>query len=174
MNTDEILALQAGPALDQAVHSVIFGSTGKLPAYSTREASALALMDRLPLFVGRVDASHPMFDAARPFVAGLLTYDRTLSGDVTRIRVTGPTRMVALCKAALLVALRPARQEARRPQSTADAARELAARIGTPAARNPNTPKFQQPMARVHSRDQRAPMPKRPEKFVGPDVKTPS
>lgn len=171
MTTDEILSLAAGPTLDAAVHVHVFSNTGKASRYSTRDSAGMKVLDKLPLFVGRVSPAHPHFDVARPWIAGTLTHNPDIKGDMTALRVTAGTRLVALCKAALLVVLRPAKAERPGPrQSPADAARAVAARIGTPAARNPNRPQIAQPTARVHAADKRLPIPKRPERFVGPQT----
>lgn len=168
MTSDEILALTPGPQLDAAIHLHVFSNPGKAPAYSTKDAAGMKILDRLPLFVGKLDPAHPKYDSSRPFVAGTLAHEPSLNGDVTRLRVTAPSRLVALCKAALLVVLRPAKAERPAPrQSSAEQARDIAARIGTPAARNPNNPRVSQPT--VHrGRDARPPMPQRPANFVGP------
>lgn len=174
MTHENILALQPGPELDQAVHVAVFGGIGKLAPYSTKDSAGLKVLDRLPLFIGRVDPSHPRFDASRPWVSGTLTHNAEIKGDMTALRVTAPTRGVALCKAALLVLLRPARAERPAPrQSSADAAREVAARIGTPAARNPNRPTIPQPTARPNARA-RQPLPKRVERFQAPEPQPPA
>lgn len=173
MNPDDILALTPGPQLDAAVHTHIFNRKGKPAAYSTRSTDAITLIDRLPLFVARVDPAHPRFDAARPFIAGTLAHEPSVKGDVTLLRVSAATLSVALTKAALLYTFREVKAPRPARTTAADQARDIVARIGTPAARHPNNARVQ-PTARVHHRDQRAPMPKRPERFVGPDIKQPS
>lgn len=143
MTSADILSLSPGLPLDQAVSIYVMGESGKPLPYSTDEAHALKLLDRLNLFVGRVPADSPKQDPSRPFVAGTLGFDAASSGEVARLRVTAGTRMIALCKAALLVIFAPAksgRESNRAPAPTpqpSTAARELAARVGTPAARGP-------------------------------------
>lgn len=144
MTTQDILALSPGAPLDQAVHQFVFGETGKAPAYSTDEATALRLLDRLPMFVGRVPADYPKQDPARPFVAGTLRFEPAISGEAAGLRVSAASRAVAICKAALLVIFQPAKTNAGRQPGAASItvqtqtpAQELAARVGTPAARGP-------------------------------------
>lgn len=137
MNSADILALTPGTQLDQAVNAFIFGNANPTDRFSTDDAAGAKILDRMSLFVGRID-SGPKFSPGRPWIAGVLAWEPTVSGYVTRLSVTAPTRLVALCKAALLVIFHPAKSD-RAPVrvSSADAARELAARIGTPGARNP-------------------------------------
>lgn len=194
MTPSDILALPPGPDLDRAVQTYVFNATGKVPAFSTDSTTGLRLLDRLPLFVGRVDPSHPHFDPSRPWIAGTLAYEATVKGDMTSLRVAAPTMLTALTKAALLFTLRPARTQRSGPQTSPEqAARAIAARIGTPAARNPNAaipvrqdgqprgksgpkprqlagvpPARPQPSIFTNARDKRQPMPKRPESFQGP------
>jgi hypothetical protein len=139
MTNNEILALTTGPELDRAVNIYVFNDTGKTaPAFSTSDADGMKLLDKLPLFVARVDPAHPNLDHSRPWIAGTLTWEPTVKGDVTSLRVAAPTRLTALCKAALLFTLRPAKAGRAAQQATpAEAARAIAARIGTPAARRP-------------------------------------
>jgi hypothetical protein len=108
MNSTEILALPAGPALDEAVQRAIWGDT-LTPAdqgtYSTDDAQAIRLLSRLPLFVARVD---PPGDRDRPWTAGQLTHGENGTIDYTSLRVSAPTLPLAICKAALLVCGRTA------------------------------------------------------------------
>jgi hypothetical protein len=142
MNANDILALPPGPALDQAVHQFIFGGVGPTVPYSTDDREAAKIFDRMALFVGRVD-SGPKYNAGRPWIAGVLAHEPSVNGYVTRLSVTAPSRLIALCKAALLVMFQPAKSDrgaspaAPRASSSEQAAKELAARIGTPGARNP-------------------------------------
>lgn len=170
MTTNEILALTPGPALDQAVHNFVYSNAGKCKPYSTKDTHGIALLDRLPLFVARLPDNHPTFDPSRPFAAGTLAHNADLKGDMTALRVTAPTRLVALCKAALLVVLRPAKADrATIQQSPEAAAKAVAARIGTPAARGPGAAaRVAQPTSRVHANDRRQPLPRRTERFTGP------
>lgn len=166
MTTEQILALPAGPELDQAVHTAVFGGRGRLVPYSTKDAAGLKLLDRLPLFVARIPENHPQFDPLRPFVAGTLTHHFDLKADVTTLRVTAATRLIAICKAALIIGGQPSRLERPSP-SPQEQARDIAARIGTPAARG-RILRTEQPTARVHGGDKRPPIPRRPEKFIPP------
>lgn len=195
MTHTEILALTPGPDLDQAVHLFVFNQTGDAPRYSTDDAAGIKLLDRLPLFVARVDPSHPQLDPSRPWIAGTLAHEPAFKGDVTTLRVSAPTRLTALCKAALLVVLRPARVNTASPESSRTQAQDVAARIGTPAARNPRAtvptrgkpgPKprgkakieppapqirtrgANQPRVFVHGNEKLAPMPKRTKEFIAP------
>jgi hypothetical protein len=103
MNPQEIIALQPGPELDRAVNTVVFGQNGKTsPAYSTEPAIALRILDKLPLFVASVDPGRPGYNEEKPFVAGRLQHEQSVKGDVTVMRVTGPTLPAVLCRAALL------------------------------------------------------------------------
>lgn len=175
MTPQQILALTPGPELDKAVSIYCFNSpAGKRPAYSTDDAAGMKLLDRFPLFVARVDDGHPARDPSRPFVAGTLAHEPSIRGDVTTLRVSAPTRMTALCKAALLFSLRPS-QPQRGAKSSADQAREVAARIGTPAARRPGgapkklqAPRVPQPSLFTTGARTREKMPTRPKAFVGP------
>lgn len=195
MNPTDIIALQPGKQLDEAVHAVIFNNTGPLLPYSTADTACVAILDRAPLFVGRVGPHHPKFDISRPWVAGTLTFDPNFKGDITSLRVTAGTRAVALCKAALIFTLKPAAEAPRRQPAqavstpaSAAAAREVARRVGTKRARNPKAaaqepppppkrsastgakPAFNRPPqpAAFRGGSAFAPMPKRPSKFVGP------
>lgn len=195
MNAAEILALQSGQPLDATVHSYIFNNAGPVLPYSTESAVALGILDRLPLFVGRVAPTHPKIDPARPWISGTLTHEPSFKGDVTALRVTGPTLAIALCKAALIFTMKPATGPAPRaaaqPRSnpaSEQAARDVARRVGTKRARNPKAepetpparnlradksgskPAFNRPQqpAAHRSGGQLAPMPKRPGKWVGP------
>ena len=142
MNPQDILALPPGPALDAAIHQFLFGGVGPVVAYSTDDREGAKIFDRMALFVGRVD-SGPKYNAGRPWIAGVFAYENSVNGYVTRLSVTAPTRLIALCKAALLVLFQPAKSDrvaspaAPRASSSEQAAKELAARIGTPGARNP-------------------------------------
>lgn len=137
MTSAEILAIPPGPALDLAVHQYCLGGIGDPLPYSTSEADAVKILDRLSLFVGRVSPQHSRFDPNRPYVAGTLVFDQATGGDTSRIRVTAATRMIALCKAALIVVLQPAKLDKKTAAQTAqEKARELAARVGTPGARS--------------------------------------
>lgn len=158
MQPDQILSLQPGHELDKAVHAVVFANDGRLFKYSTTDSCAAKLLDRLPLFVGRVDPTHAKFDINRPWVAGTLAHDPATKGDLTVLRVTSATRMGALCKAALLLVLHP-------PQSAQPA--------GRMAVRRQLTQQRPQPMPARSFRQQRSPMPKRPEKFVAPTPPAP-
>jgi hypothetical protein len=179
MTSAEILALPPGPELDKAVHLFVFSNDGKARYYSTKDADGIRLLDKLPLFVARIPDNHPNYEASRPFCAGTLIHNPDVKGDMTALRVTASTRLVALCKAALIVVLRPAKtsdRQAATPQgSSANAAnaRDLAARIGTPAARRGGAGRILQPTARGNPREQRQPIPKRPERFIGPNVQRP-
>ncbi len=98
------MAMQAGHELDRAVHLTVFGNAaGKIPAYSTDEKVAMRLLDRLPLFVASLSPDHGKFDPQRPFVAGQLIWNGSLGADASRLRVTSSDKLVALCKAALLL-----------------------------------------------------------------------
>jgi hypothetical protein len=99
----EILALHAGPALDKAVHRIVFGKDGRAPAYSTDDKVALTILDQLPLFLASIDPDKPGYSEESPFVAGRLQHEELVKGDITIVRVTGPTKALALCKAALIV-----------------------------------------------------------------------
>lgn len=105
MNSHEITAIQAGPALDRAVAQFVFGRTGKkAEPYSTDRDAALSILEELPLFVASDDPSNEKHDPSRPWLAGRFHYDPAIRGFTTIIRVAAPTLEVALCKAALLVA----------------------------------------------------------------------
>lgn len=137
MNSATILALPPGPELDQAIHTFLIGGTGPVEPYSTSDAAGAKILDRMGLFVGRVD-SGPKYTPGKPWLAGVLAYEPTVSGYVTRLSVSAPTRLSALCKAALLVLFQPAKSDrVALVRPSEQAARELAARIGTPGARNP-------------------------------------
>jgi hypothetical protein len=142
MNAQDILALPPGPALDQAVNTFVFGGANPADKFSTDDVASAKILDRLNLFVGHVN-SGPKFNPARPWLAGVLAYENSVSGYVTRLSVTAPTRGIAIAKAALLVMFQPAKSDrvaspvAPRASSSEQAAKELAARIGTPGARNP-------------------------------------
>jgi hypothetical protein len=108
MNISDVLALQAGTALDAAIDSIVYGNAAPsspvaIPSYSLDDALALRLVDKCRLFVARIE---PAMDKERPFVSGQLTHDPQLSRDVTVLRVSAPTMAIALCKAALLVTLK--------------------------------------------------------------------
>jgi hypothetical protein len=113
MNATEIIALQVGAPLDNAVHVRVFGLKGKAPPYSTDDATALQILDRVPLFVASIDPDKPDYSAERPFVAGRLQHENSVKGDITILRVTGATKAIALCRAALiaLAKLGPGRTE---------------------------------------------------------------
>lgn len=142
MNAQTILALTPGPELDQAVNTFLFGGANPTDKFSTDDASCAKILDRLSMFVGRID-SGPKYSPGKPWIAGVFAWEPTISGYVTRLSVTAPTRTVALCKAALLVVFQPAKSDrvaspaVPRASSSEQAAKELAARIGTPGARNP-------------------------------------
>lgn len=172
MTTEQILALQPGPELDQAVHASIFGGVGKVKAFSTKDADAITLLDKLPLYVSATAPTHPKYDPARPFHAGTLVPEATVKGDVTRLRLTAATRAVALCKAALMLAHGNVRTTA--PTQPAPS---LAAIVGTPAARGAarlrrpaadTQPSRAQPRVFTQKQSERAPMPKRVTEFRGP------
>lgn len=135
MNPQTILALAPGPDLDRAVNSHVFALTGDAPLFSTDETQALKLLDRLGLFVGRVSTKHPKHDIARPFVAGSLGFDPKTGAHVSLVSVTAASRSVALCKAALIVVLAPAKLDRPAREVAQESARAAASRIGTPAAR---------------------------------------
>ncbi len=197
MNSAEIIALPSGKPLDEAVHSYVFNNTGPVLPYSTSDEAGIELLDRLPLFIGRVSPAHPRFDPQRAWVAGTLTHDPNFKGDITSLRVTASARMVALCKAALIFTLKPAAAPAgsqraapapQPPSASANEARELARRVGTKKARNPKAgaepapekphrsasvgakPAFNrplQPTVFTHAGGTLKKIPPRPGKFVG-------
>lgn len=136
MTAQEILALN-GPALDNAVHVYVMGAKGEPAPYSTDDAVGMKLLDRLPLYVGRIDSKHPELKAERPWQAGILVHEPTVKGDVTRLRVTAPTRLAAICKAALIFVLGGARVD-HAPAALARAtATPTRAPVQTPAAAAP-------------------------------------
>ena len=105
MSIADILAIPPGLALDEAIHKYAFGLTGRAPAYSTSDADGITLLDKLPLYVARID---PPRDASRPWIAGTMSHDPTRQIEYTTLRVAAATRMAALCKATLLVVFKPA------------------------------------------------------------------
>ena len=103
MTPEQILALPAGPELDLAVHQKIFGLAGKAKPYSTKAKAAMEIVDLLPLYVSRVAADHPAYDATKPYTAGTLAWNPQVNNDCTSLRIKSATWLVALCKAALLL-----------------------------------------------------------------------
>lgn len=192
MTTSEVLALPPGPAMDAAVHRLVFRDVVSLtdimpPAYSTDDAAGMAILDQLPLFVGRLPASHPGFNAARPWVAGTLSFAPSLQTDAATLRVVSVTRLGALCKAALVSVLQsaagspetaiPAPLEAMPPDPPLPASRPKkrgrpAKAVATPAlqpvnpvvAPAPARPAVHQP--RIFTNAKFPPLPKR-KPFVG-------
>jgi hypothetical protein len=102
MSPSEVLALKAGPALDKAVHKIVFGKVGRAPAYSTDDRIAITILDQLPLYVASIDPERPEYSDERPFVAGRLQHEQSVKGDITILRVSSATKALALCKAALI------------------------------------------------------------------------
>lgn len=137
MTADEILALTPGEQLDQAIHTYVFGGSGPLMKYSTNDADGARIMDKLPLFVGRIEGG-ARYNPVRPWIAGVMSSDGAANAYVTRLTVAAPTRLIALSKAALLVIFQPAKSNQGAPRVTSEqAAKAIAARIGTPGARSP-------------------------------------
>lgn len=131
MTTIEITAMQAGPELDRAVQELVFKcplaeSVAPLP-YSTDANAAHHLLAALPLFVARVD---PPLDPQRPWSAGQMAHVPGGTFDHITMRVAAATLPLALCKAALIVALRPKAVRAKVAPKTK----------GKPAAKAPAKP----------------------------------
>lgn len=136
MNIPDIIALQPGPALDSAVHLHVFAQKDSpAPLYSFNDAAAITILDRLPLYVGRVE---PTSDPARPWSAGILAHDPAGKMDYTALRVLAPTKAVALCKAALLHMFRDGGRPAVAKGANHESAESAVARVGTARANNPN------------------------------------
>lgn len=116
MNTNDVLALAPGPALDEAVHRHVYGESGHepAPAFSTDFAAGALLLDRLPLFVARVEKPK---DPAKPWIAGTIAPDMEATSWRTTLTVSGPTMLGVLCRAALLVALKSPPIVAAEPKS---------------------------------------------------------
>lgn len=177
MTPQDALALTPGPELDQAVNLHVFNSAAKAPAFSTSDVEGIRLLDKLPLFVARVNPSHPHFDTARPWIAGTLAFDAATKGDVTTLRVASATRLAAICKAALLVTLQPA--VITRAAPTSPAGGQIPANLARlrkkpgpkpknqPAMPVRQAPRLPQP-APAH--ESRPPLPKRTKAFKGPTL----
>jgi len=163
MNATDVIALQPGQPLDQAVHALIFNNSGPVQPYSTEDGAGMAILDRVPMFVGRVGLQHPKLDLNRPWVAGTLSFDPNFKGDITSLRVTAATRLVALCKAALIFTLSPAagpapRAAASQPRSnpaSQQAAKDIARRVGTKRARSPKAAPQEAPARAATHRQRR-------------------
>lgn len=172
MSPQAALALH-GLELDRAVHSIVFESKArKVPPYSTDTATALTILDRLPLFVASVDPSRDDFIPDKPFLAGRLQYEPSVKGDITLIRVAGATLPLALCRAALIVlgqsgTVKPARQPAT-PRTSVSIGDKLGAQVKARRAdefahqqRLALPRSVRQPSARVTTSFTRQPMPQR-------------
>lgn len=107
MTVESILAMTEGATLDRAVHTQALFHPGKAPAYSSKPEFALRLIEQLPLFVYRMPQNAEGYDPLRPYVAGLLTWNKGATRFESSATVKSATLGVALCKAALIQTFAP-------------------------------------------------------------------
>ena len=170
MSPAEIVKMPAGPALDTLVHQQVFEARGKAPPYSTDDTVAITILDRLPLFLARVDPGKPDYNPEKPYVAGRLQHENSVRGDITILRVVGRTKALVLAKAALMTLSKVGAAVSVRANNNASMSERINQQLSkrqkkVPAPTIPIRKVLPQPLAGVTKTAVRLPLPPR-KQFV--------